>query len=172
MTCEVRGPETYGGGDQSIIAASGKPQHDRSAISNLCFQEAPRIARYFLQRTISHQERFLPRFAPATYITKGNVFLTVENGMDRTNEIANQLVVKVREYFPKPVRHCFVCRCEAGTKRASTTIAIYGRFPNQLPQYDPKLLGLIGGVVTKIEKELLRDSRQVARPGMPTAAAM
>ena len=73
--------------------------------------------------------------------------------MDRTNEIANQLVEKVREYFPKPVRQCLECRCETGTKGTSTTIFIYGRFPNQLPHYDPKLLGLISGVVTEKQKD-------------------
>jgi hypothetical protein len=42
--------------------------------------------------------------SPATYITKGNAFLTLEGCMDRTNEIANQLVEKVREYFPKLIQ--------------------------------------------------------------------
>jgi hypothetical protein len=73
--------------------------------------------------------------------------------MNRTYEIANQLVEKVREYFPKPVRQCFQYRCEAGANGASETIVIYGRFPNQLPQYDPKLLGLIAGVVTNNEND-------------------
>jgi hypothetical protein len=92
-------------------------------------------------------------FAAATYITKGIDFLTVGDCMDRTNEIASELVEKVREYFPKPIRHCFQYRCEAATNGASETIVIYGRFPNQLPQYDPKLLGLIGGVMTKSDKD-------------------
>jgi hypothetical protein len=74
--------------------------------------------------------------------------------MDRTNEIANQLLEKVREYFPKPIRHCFEYLCEAGAKGACATIIIYGRFPNQVPQqYDAKLLGLIGGVVIENEKD-------------------
>jgi hypothetical protein len=77
----------------------------------------------------------------------------LEDRMDQTNQIANQLIDKVREYFPKPVRNCFSCRCEDGANGTPARIVIVGRFPNQLPTYDAKLLGLIGGKVIEQDND-------------------
>jgi hypothetical protein len=60
---------------------------------------------------------------------------------------------KCASIFPNLFRQCFEYRCEAGANGSGATIIIHERFPNQLPQYDPKLLWLIGGVVTKNEKD-------------------
>lgn len=73
--------------------------------------------------------------------------------MDRTNEKADQLFNKVCEYFPKQVRGGLKCKPECDTNGNLSTIVIRGRFPKGLPQYDAKLLELIGGQVTEKEQD-------------------
>jgi hypothetical protein len=73
--------------------------------------------------------------------------------MNRTDELANQLIEKVREYFPQPVRHFLEYKTETGSNGAAGTIVIRGRFPNQLPQFEPKLLALFDGAVTEKQKD-------------------
>jgi hypothetical protein len=75
--------------------------------------------------------------------------------MDRTNEKADQLFSKVTEYFPKQVRGCLKCKPECDTNGNVSTIVIRGRFPKGMPQYDAKLLELIGGRVTEKEQDAI-----------------
>ena len=87
-------------------------------------------------------------FAKATYTTEGVRFLTGEDCMYRTDELANQLVEKVRGYFPQTVRHLIGYKRDSGSDGAAETIVIRGCFPHQLPQVDSRLLALFKGTVT------------------------
>jgi hypothetical protein len=75
--------------------------------------------------------------------------------MDRKNENekADQLFSKVTEYFPKPMRGYLKSKPECDNNGNLSTIVIRGRFPKGLPQYDAKLLELIGGRVTEKEQD-------------------
>ena len=75
--------------------------------------------------------------------------------MDRKNENADQLFSKVCEYFPKQVRGCLKSKPEYDVNGNLSTIVIRGRFPKGLPQYDAKLLELIGGRVTEKEQDAI-----------------
>jgi hypothetical protein len=68
--------------------------------------------------------------------------------MNQTDELANQLIEKVRGYFPQSVRHLLGYKREAGSDGAAETIVIRGCFPDQLPQVDSKLFALFRGTVT------------------------
>src|SRR5262245_12228150 len=72
--------------------------------------------------------------------------------MDRKQESVNQLVEKVRQYFPKQVRQCLEYKQDYGAN-GSEPIVIYGRFPNRLPQFDPKLLEIINGKVVEKQQD-------------------
>ena len=68
--------------------------------------------------------------------------------MYRTDELANQLVEKVRGYFPQSMRHLLGYRCESSSDGAAETIIIRGCFPDHFPQVDSRLLALFEGTVT------------------------
>jgi hypothetical protein len=73
--------------------------------------------------------------------------------MDRTTQNADQLFAKVCEYFPKQVRGNLKVKPECDANGNVSTIVIRGRFPKGMPQYDAKLLELIGGRVTEKEQD-------------------
>jgi hypothetical protein len=73
--------------------------------------------------------------------------------MIRNDELASQLIEKVREYFPKPVRNRLECKVEGGSNGTAGTIVIQGRFENQVPQFEPRLLSMFEGAQTEKKKE-------------------
>ena len=73
--------------------------------------------------------------------------------MYRTDELANQLVEKVRGYFPQSVRHLLGYKRDSGSDGAAETIVIRGCFPHQFPQVDSRLLALFEGTVTGKQKD-------------------
>jgi hypothetical protein len=74
--------------------------------------------------------------------------------MIRTDELANQLIVKVREFFPKPVRESLTYKVEGGTNGTGGTIVIRGFFQNKVPQFESQIVTIFdGGAATEKKKD-------------------
>lgn len=73
--------------------------------------------------------------------------------MIRNDELASQLIEKVREYFPKPVRDRLGGKVEGGATGTAGTIVIQGRFENQVPQFEPRLLPIFEAAPTEKKQE-------------------
>lgn len=73
--------------------------------------------------------------------------------MIRTDELANQLIVKVREFFPKPVRESLTYKVEGGSNGTGGTIVIRGICENQAPQFESRILMIFEGAEMEKKKD-------------------
>jgi hypothetical protein len=73
--------------------------------------------------------------------------------MIRNDELASQLIVKVRECFPNPVRDRLEYKIENGSNGTAGTIVIQGRFENQLPQFESRLMSIFEEAQAEKKKE-------------------